>query len=90
MTLDEYQYEMNNIDEILKKQPSMTDFNDPLYCRKYAHNIPPLDSLRCKPLGWDHVNIKGNDNYRKVYFGWNNISQYEKDGIANVKRWLKE
>jgi hypothetical protein len=25
-------------------------------------------------LGWDHVNIKGNDNYRKVYFGWNNIS----------------
>ena len=68
----------------------MTDVDDPLYCRKYAHNIPPLDSLRCKPLGWDHVNIKGNDNYRKVYFGWNNISQYEKDGIANVKRWLKE
>jgi hypothetical protein len=52
----------------------MTDVDDPLYCRKYAHNIPPLDSLRCRPLGWDHVNVKGNDNNRKVYFGWNNIT----------------
>ena len=51
MSLDEYLYEMNNRDEVLKQQPNLQDINDPLYCRKFAHTMPPLIAYRCKPLG---------------------------------------
>lgn len=88
MTLDEYLYEMNHREEVMKEQPSLTDVEDPLYCRKFAHNMPPLMAYRCRPVGWDRVNKAGDDNTRKVYFGWNNITQYERDGIANVTAWL--
>lgn len=51
MSLDEYLYEMNNRDEVLKQQPNLQDISDPLYCRKFAHNMPPLIAYRCKPVG---------------------------------------
>jgi hypothetical protein len=89
MTLDEYWYEMRNLDLVLQKQPSKTDPNDPLYCRKYAHNMPPLELYKIKPPKWDLVNIEGDDNRRAVFFGWNNITEHEIRGVENVKRWIK-
>lgn len=80
-TLDEYLYEMNNREQTLKVQPNPNDFNDQLYCRKYAHNLPPLISMKSKPFGWDRVNVKGDDNRRCVFFGWDNITQHELEGI---------
>ena len=50
LTLDEYLYEMNQKEYL---QPSLTDFNDPLYNKKYPHNMVPLVSYRFKPFGWD-------------------------------------
>jgi len=90
MTLDEYLHEMNNRDQILQLKPSKTDVNDPLYCRKYAHTMIPLISYRMRPVGWDRVNVDGDSNKRAVYFGWNNITDFERKGIADVKEWLKK
>ena len=78
MTLDEYLHEMNNRDQILQLKPSKTDVNDPLYCRKYAHTMIPLISYRMRPVGWDRVNVDGDSNKRAVYFGWNNITDFER------------
>lgn len=90
MTLDEYLYELKNPDLVLAQQPSKTDFSDPLYCRKYAHNMPPLIAYKVKPPKCDLVNIEGDDNKRAVFFGWNNITEYELQGIQNIKQWLRE
>ena len=80
---------MNHKSELLK-YPSKTDWNDPLYCKKFAHCMPPLIAYRCRPANLDKQNVQGDDNCRKVYYGWNNYSEYEKTGIQNVKKWLKE
>jgi hypothetical protein len=77
MTLDEYLYELKNPDIVLAQQPSKTDPSDPLYCKKYAHNMPPLIAYKVKPPKYDLVNIEGDDNKRAVFFGWNNLTEYE-------------
>jgi hypothetical protein len=41
-----------------------------------------------RPVGWDRINVPGDDNRRAVYFGWNNITDHEKKGIEDVKQWL--
>lgn len=81
---------MNHYAETLQLKPSPTDVNDPLYCRKFAHNMVPLIAYRCRPAGWERVNQQGDDNRRQVYFGWNNITEYELEGIDKVVKWLKE
>lgn len=81
---------MNHFQETLALKPSRTDVTDPLYCRKYAHNMVPLIAYRCRPIGWDRVNKQGDDNRRQVYFGWNNVTDYEQEGINKVVRWLQE
>ena len=67
----------------------MTDPSDPLYKRKYAHTMPPLHAYRLRPAGWEKVNVEKDDNARKVFFGWNNVTEYEKEGIRQVKEWLR-
>ena len=56
MSLDEYLYEMNHKSELLK-YPSKTDWNDPLYCKKFAHCMPPLIAYRCRPANLDKQNV---------------------------------
>ena len=46
-TLDEYHYEMQNAGTLTR--PSQTDFSDPLYRRKYAQSMPPLEAYRFRP-----------------------------------------
>lgn len=62
MTLDEYLYELQNYDRLLKTAPSKDDPNDPLYKRKYAHNMPPLEAYLRRPAGMEYVNVPGDDN----------------------------
>lgn len=64
--------------------------DDPLYCRKFAHNMPPLAAYRCRPINWDRVNVQGDDNRRAVFYGWNNVTQYERDGINRAIEWLRK
>jgi hypothetical protein len=90
MTLDEYLYELQNRDEVLRQQPDLQNIDDPLYMRKFAHCMPPLLAYRCKPLGHDKVNVQGDDNRRMVYYGWNNLTEYEKNGIERVVDWLQK
>lgn len=90
MTIDEYLYELNNPDLALEPKPSKTNPNDPQYCRKYAHNMPPLIAYKIKPPKYDLVNIEGDDNKRAVFYGWNNITDYELKGIENIKDWLRK
>lgn len=40
--------------------------------------MPPLMAYRCKPVGVEKINIAGDDNARKVYYGWNNVTDYER------------
>ena len=89
-SLDEYHYEMQHYTERIKLHPSKTDVNDQLYLRKYAHTMPPLIVYKCRPPNVDHTNVKGNDNYRKVYYGWNNVTEHEKQGIERVREWLRQ
>ncbi len=52
--------------------------------------MPPLLAYKVKPPKHDLVNIEGDDNKRAVFFGWNNITEYELKGIENIKKWLKQ
>jgi len=45
----------------------------------------PLICYRLRPTGWDQVNVEQDNNRRAVFFGWNNITEYERKGIADVK-----
>ena len=52
--------------------------DDPLYYLKYAHTIPPPDAYYFIPDRKDDVAInKATKNNRFVYFGWNNMTEFE-------------
>lgn len=89
-TLDEYLFEMNNREQVLMQQPDRSDVDDPLYCRKFAHNMPPLAAYRCRPVNWDRVNVQGDDNRRAVFYGWNNVTQHEREGMNRAIEWLRK
>jgi hypothetical protein len=52
--------------------------------------MPPLIVYKIKPPKWDLVNVEGDDNKRAVFYGWNNITEHELEGIDKVKKWLKD
>lgn len=77
-TYEEYMDELKNPVD----QPDPNDPNDPRYYRKYAINIPPPDVYYMIPDRKDAVaNDVKTQNDRRVYFGWNNLTPYEKNGI---------
>lgn len=78
-TLDEYRYELNNQSQLQKPNP--TDPEDPLYYRKYASTMPPLEAYKFRPVQADLVNVPGDDNRRAVFYGWNNLTDHEVKNI---------
>ena len=88
MTLDEYLYEMSNYDTLIQTHPSKTDPTDPLYRKKYAHNMPPLIVYKSRMVGMEHVNVPGNDNNRRLFYGWNNMTDHERQGVEKLRQWL--
>jgi hypothetical protein len=90
-TYEEYKEEMEQYREGKIPKPDPEDIQDPLYYRKYAHTLPPLEchfhipdnhELQCK-------NMKSN-NERKIFYGWNNLTKFEEQGIVNLKKRLEE
>ena len=50
--------------------------------------MPPLEAYRFKPYKTDLANTEGDNNKRAVFYGWNNINDYERAAIRDVKAWL--
>ena len=66
--------------------PDVADPNDPGYYRKYAMNIPPPELYYICPDTKDLVGFSRETNFaRKVFFGWNNLTQFELDGMNALK-----
>ena len=84
-TLKEYEEELKKpID-----QPSISNPEDPLYYRKCAHNVPPPDAHYILLDKKDQVaNNDKSKNDRRVYYGWNNITQYEKMGMMALQQYM--
>lgn len=64
--------------------------NDPRYYKKYVHNLAPLEAYYLIPDRKDSVatDVK-TQNDRRVYFGWNNVTEYEHRGMQALKRYIK-
>jgi len=52
--------------------------------------MPPLIAYKVKPPKYDLVNIEGDNNKRAVFYGWNNLTDYELAAIYDIKNWLKQ
>lgn len=86
-TLQEY------LDELQQPidPPDPRNPNDPRYYKKYVHNMPPLEAYFIIPARKDAVaTTDKTQNDRRVYFGWNNITEYEQNGINALKRSVAE
>lgn len=84
-TLKEYEEELAKPIE----QPSLQDCNDPLYYKKYAHNVPPPDAYYIVPDRKDaFATTDKTKNDRRVYYGWNNIQEYELAGMRALQNYI--
>ena len=90
-TFEEYSAELAEYHDGKLAQPDPNDHEDPLYYRKYAHNVPPLEAYFLIP---EHVEKQCKDmksnNDRKVFYAWNNLTKFEKQGLANLKKYVTE
>jgi len=77
-TLQEYNEELNKPYEV----PDPTNCDDPRYFRKYVHTMPPLEAYRMKAPGYNKTNSTKKTNERWEFRGWNNINEFEKQGVA--------
>jgi len=41
-----------------------------------------------KTLKYNLVNVPGDNNRRAMFYGWNNLTDYEREAIRNVKEWI--
>ena len=81
-TLEEYQAELNKPIEYADPK----DPDDPLYSKKWAHCLPPLQAYTLLPASYDKVNHKKpRHNDRRVHHGWNNLSEFEIEQIQEIK-----
>lgn len=86
-TLEEYEAELRKpIDH-----PDPNNVEDPRYYMKYAINIPPPAAYYFLPDKKDQVATnEETKNDRRVYFGWDNLTQFEKDGMNQLKAFLAQ
>ena len=73
----------------LKHVPSPTDPNDPGYTFKYVHNMPPLEAYKLHTPAMDVVSTETNTQARYFFYGWNNLTSFEKKALQDVKDYLK-
>ena len=70
------------------QHPDPEDNNDPGYYKKYAHNLPPLEAYFIV-LEHAHLNNTENEsNSRKIFWAWNNLSDFEKDMLQELRRHM--
>lgn len=86
-TLDEFKEELKQPIEA----PAIDDPDDPLYYKKYAHTLPPKEAYFFIPNGHDTVALDdASKNVRLVYFGWDNITDFERRGVRALQIKIKE
>ena len=67
------------------------DPNDPRYYKKYAHTVAPLDAYFFVMDRRDEVSHdEKSKNDRRVFYGWNNITNFEVQGTNTLKAYLLE
>jgi hypothetical protein len=80
--MDEYKRDMEEFHSgKFNRYASLTDHTDPLYECKFAHNLPPPEAYFLIPLKKDLVSSKDMPNNRVVFFGWNNLTDFEQEKI---------
>lgn len=80
--------------EELKKPiepPDSEDPDHPGYYKKYAHNLPPNEAYFLIPDR--HCEVAQNEatkNNRRVYFGWNNVTDFELRGVRALQQFIRK
>ena len=71
-------------------KPDPKNPNDPAYSIKFVHNMPPLEAYKLKVEPMDRVSTVANTQNRFFFYGWNNLTDFEKKGIEDIKAHLKK
>ena len=53
-------------------------------------SMPPLKAYRFKPPNWDGVCVPTRKQGRDYFYGWDNLTDFERQGIADIVQWIKE
>ena len=72
------------------KKPDPNDYTDKGYYIKYAHTLPPLQAYMIRPPNYEKFSTEKDTDHRKVYYGWNNLSEFESNQIETIKDHMKE
>ena len=67
---------------------SPSDHTDQAYYKKYAHNLPPLDAYFIRLNNAHLNNTEQNSNQRKIFWAWNNVSDFEKRMLTELKKHM--
>lgn len=51
--------------------------------------MPPLDAYKVRPPFYDRVSTSTNQEARYQFFGWDNLTTFEVEAIANTKVYLE-
>jgi hypothetical protein len=58
---------------------------------KFAHCLPPLQAYKfVPPLKDNGGNTQENQDNRKVYYGWDNVTNFEKTKLAELRDTLSQ
>ena len=83
-TLQQYQQALQQ--PVQHASPS--DHTDQGYYKKYAHNLPPLDAYFIRLSNAHLNNTEQNSNQRKVFWAWNNLSDFEKRMLTELRQHM--
>ena len=61
--------------------PNPNNCKDVLYYTKFAHNMPPPQAFFVLPRNWDKFCTEDKPNDRLIFYGWNNITEFEEKQI---------
>ena len=76
-TKAEYLAELQDFRAGRVPQPDPCDHTDPLWNKKYAHCLPPLECYRFVPPLSTVVNEELAHDRRTYHFGWDNVTEFE-------------
>ena len=65
-----------------------TNHTDQNYYKKHAHNLPPFDAYFIRLNNAHLYNTEQDSNQRKVFWAWNNISDYEKRMLNELREHM--
>lgn len=90
-TFEEYLRELDDYHLNGPQKVSQTDHTDQAYFTKFAHCLPPLAAYKLVPPLKDRGgNTQELQNNRKVYSGWENLTNFEEKKILEVKTHIRD